>query len=171
MLICIISIAFLIASCVAQNLSTVLSAYPYLSNFTAVLTKHPLVEQRIITAGGATLFAPFDGARGLNYVLQLVNNNSTKTPGLFEALLSYHAIHGVFLAAAIPNNTFAETFVEGSSAANFSLVTGGQRLHIVKEENHVSLLSAFDNKVSVTLTVSATYLSSKARILIYSPEY
>jgi hypothetical protein len=152
--ICILSVAILVASCLAQNLSTVLLSYPHLSNFTTILNKYPFVEGNISVAGGATLFVPFNGARGLKYLLQLVNSNTTTTPGLFDQSLLYHAIRGVMPVAAIPNNTFAQTFVEEKLAPNFSLVTGGQRLHMMKDGNHVSLLSAFKNKVNVTYTVS-----------------
>jgi hypothetical protein len=163
MRICILSVTFLIGGCLAQNLSTVLLSYPYLSNFTALLTKYPIVEETINATGGATLFAPFDGSRGLRYLLQLVNSNTTKTPGLFEQSLLYHAVRGVIPAAAFSNSTFAETLVEETLASNFSLVTGGQRLHIVKKGDQVSLLSAFNNKVNVTYTVSLAPLVSKPR--------
>jgi hypothetical protein len=152
--ICILSAVSLVTGCLAQNLSTVLLSYPYLSNFTAILSKYPLVEGNISAAGGATLFAPFDGARGLKYLLQLARSNITTTPGLFQQSLLYHAVRGVVPAAAISNNTFAETLVGGGLASNFSLVTGGQRLHIVRKGDRISLLSAFNNRANVTYTVS-----------------
>jgi hypothetical protein len=148
-------IAMLATSSAGQTLLAVVSANHNLSSFATILAQYPIIGEHIGMAGGVTFFAPQNGARGLKELLELVNGpSSARTPMLVEWSLSYHVIHGVVPAAAIPDNTFAESYVEDKIAKAFTQRTGGQRIHIVKENRKISLYSAFNSRVNVTATVS-----------------
>jgi hypothetical protein len=140
----------------APTLSEVVSADSKLSDFAAILKKYPLISEHIGMAGAVTFFVPTNGARGLKDLLQFVNGpEAAKAPfGTVEFLLSYHVIHGVVPVASIPDgDTFAESYVEDKFAKAVSLVTGGQRVHIVKYGGKVSLVSGLDSPINVTQTV------------------
>jgi hypothetical protein len=144
----------------ADSLTAVVSAIPHLSNFATILAKNRVIEEHIDMAGGVTFFAPQNGARGLKELLELINGPSSALPPmLVEWSLSYHVIHGIVPAAAIPDNMFAESYVEEKFAKAFTQRTGGQRVHIVKENGKVSLYSAFNSMVNVTATVSLVFHS------------
>jgi hypothetical protein len=139
----------------APTLETVVSADPKLSDFATILRKYPLISEHIGMAGAVTFFVPADGARGLKELLKLASEpETTRTPGLVEWTLSYHVIHGIVPAASIPKgSSFAESYVEDRIAKAFSLVTGGQRLHIVNEGGKVSLNSGLESPINVTRSV------------------
>jgi hypothetical protein len=152
------TIATLVAGSFAQKapaLTTVVSANPRLSDFAGILTKYPLISEHIGMAGAVTFFIPLNGARGLKELLQIVNGpDANRAPGFVEWTLSYHVIHGIVPAAIIPKgSSFAESYVDDRFATSFSLVSGGQRLHILNDGSKISLDSGLEPSINVTQSV------------------
>jgi hypothetical protein len=152
----------------AQGLLSVLGAHS-LANFTSVVNTFPsLVGEFVLAGQDVTIFAPADGAVGMQNLLK-----SAKGPGrltdsvlryrefvLFQTLLvqsnltmnSLDVLKGAFPVSSIPNISFVDTLLN----TNASRVTGGQRLQITKNATGtVILTSGLGATAQVTKSVGA----------------
>jgi len=130
----IASAAFFAAGTQAQTLASALSAHS-LVNFTSVVNTFPALVGEFVLAGqDVTIFAPADGAVGMQGLLR-----SAKGPGrLTDSILRYHVLRGPLTASGIQNSGFVETLLTG----NASGTTGGQRLQITKNSAGTVLLTS-----------------------------
>lgn len=67
--------------------------------------------------------------------------------GVVEWTLTYHIINGMLPAEKIPANSIPKTFVHSAAFAN---VSGGQKLHVIKDGGNVIVYSAIGNNATVT---------------------
>jgi hypothetical protein len=138
------SLALFLAGCNAQSLSSVLAGAKDLSDLKTVLGKYPAIVNTLASAKGITILAPIDGSDGMDRLVSSVEGAlapivARTSPGLIESTLTYHVLKGVFPASAIPANAFVETLLTN---ANYSSVTGGQRVQVSKKNGKVTVTGA-----------------------------
>jgi len=130
----IASAAFFAVGTQAQALASALGAHS-LVNFTSVVNAFPALVGEFVLAGqDVTIFAPADGAVGIQGLLR-----SAKGPGrLTDSILRYHVLKGALTASTIRNSGIVETLLTG----NTSPITGGQRLQITKNDAGTVILTS-----------------------------
>jgi len=149
----------LAASTSAQSLKDTLASNPQLSELSSVWSKYSSLFGHVSMAGrnAVTVLAPINGARGMKELLAHVDGPEATearakkaASGIVEWTLTYHVINGMLPSDKIPVNSFPKTFVHSAAFAN---VSGGQRLHITKEDSKVTVYSAVGNNATVTRAV------------------
>jgi uncharacterized surface protein with fasciclin (FAS1) repeats len=145
-----LAVAALVSAASAQNmnmnLTALLANITELSNLTALIQAQPQLLQSLSQANNITILAPSNAA------LAKLGNASLSNAAAIPALLSYHVVNGTF-----PSSAFTSTPVFAATSLmdpNFSNVTGGQRVEIVKRGNDVMVMSGLKNMSKVTQAVS-----------------
>jgi len=133
------TIALVLGAASAQSLPSVLASAKGIDDIKGVLSDYPAIVQTLAAAKDITIFLPRDGARGMS-TLERYNDSPVlkrSAPGLVEATLTYHVVKGVFPAASVPASAFVETLLTN---ANYSSVTGGQKLQVTKTDGKVAVI-------------------------------
>ena len=144
-------VAALLSVASAQNLTSVLTSSPDLSNLTSYLQLFPAVLSYLSQAQDITILAPTNAA--FNKLLSspagavLKSNDSTA----IQAVLTYHVINGTYPASAIGSTpAFVPTLLVDPKFTN---VTGGQRVSVVKAGGTVNVTSGLKAISTVTKAV------------------
>lgn len=138
-----------------QNLTTVLTSAPNLSNLTSIVSSMPMLLDALVNANNITILAPSDAA-----FMELMNSpmgSALNDTGLVTALLQYHVLQGVIMAKDITATpAFVPTLLSNTSYAN---VTGGQVVEgVLKGEDVVFYSGAMMNS-SVEQAVCTPFLN------------
>jgi hypothetical protein len=143
----------------AQSLQTVLASTPNLSELSSIWAKYSSLFGHVVMAGrdAVTVLAPINGAKGMKDLLTYVDGPEATearakqtASGLVEWTLTYHVINGMLPAEAIPANSFPKTFVHSPAFTN---VSNGQKLHVTRSGENVTIFSAIGNNATVTKAV------------------
>ena len=121
--------------CFAQNATDILSLFPELSDFSALVNSYPRFLAKLQAANNFTLLVPNNTALSQWRAGQIFSfeNSENNTQDYIEETLSYHLLNGTYPTADFGKQPqFIST---GLSNESWSLVTGGQRVEAVKTEN------------------------------------
>jgi uncharacterized surface protein with fasciclin (FAS1) repeats len=125
-----------------MNLTALLANTSDLSTLNTLIQAQPQLLQGLSQANNITILAPSNDA------FAKLGNASLSNTAVIPALLSYHVINGTFPSSAFTNTpVFAATSL---TDPNYSNVTGGQRVEIVKSGNDVNVISGLKNISKVT---------------------
>lgn len=136
----------------AQNLTSVLTSDPQLSNLTTYVQQFPALLQQLSQATNITILAPSNEA--FNKLISspagaAIQANFTAA---IQALLTYHVLNGTYPASSIGSTpAFVPSLLND---ARFSNVTGGQRVEATKQGNVVTFTSGLKAMSNVTRAVS-----------------
>ncbi|KIW98519.1 uncharacterized protein Z519_00180 [Cladophialophora bantiana CBS 173.52] len=140
-----LTISTLAGVAVAQDLTTLLTSTPELSNLTSYLGLFPELTATLASLQNITLLAPNNNAftKLLNSPAgaALVQNDTT----MIQALFTYHVLNGTY--ADFGDRQFVPTLLQ---PPQFTNVTGGQVVEAVTNENRVSLVSGLLSNASVS---------------------
>ncbi|KAI0017816.1 FAS1 domain-containing protein [Xylariomycetidae sp. FL0641] len=131
----------------AQSLTDALgSQNASLSTLYALLSQNRQLLDTLNNLQNATFLAPNNDALD-----PLVNNqgfsSQLASPGYLEALLSYHTLNGSYRVSDFGNSSmFIPTML---TSANYTNVTGGQRLEAKRIDDHVTFFDAFLQNASI----------------------
>ncbi|KAI3398581.1 hypothetical protein diail_8928 [Diaporthe ilicicola] len=133
------------AGVTAEPLANVLAANNNtLSTLNSILATMPQFTQALTTASNITVLAPSNDAfnQAMKAMPMLTSNMAMVT-----ALLQYHVMPGVRMSTA-----FTETpqFVSTLMGMPFAMVTGNQKVELVKMNNMAMIFSGFKQMSSVT---------------------
>ena len=145
-------LAALAVTASAQNLTSVLTANPNLSNLTTYVSLFPAVLSTLSTAKNITILAPSNAAFAAFLKSSAGTALSANNTAAIQALLTYHVLNGTFYASNV-NSTpkFIPTLLTNQTYAN---VTGGQRVEALTEGTNVTIFSGLLQNSSVTQAVS-----------------
>ncbi len=128
-----------------MNLTALLANTSDLSTLNSLVQAQPQLLQGLSQANNITILAPSNDA------FAKLGNASLSNTAVIPALLSYHVINGTFPSSAFTNTpVFAATSLMDP---NYSNVTGGQRVEIVKSGNDVNVISGLKAMSKVTKAV------------------
>ena len=132
----------------AQNLTSVLSGTPELSNLTALITSVPSLVTALSNATNITVLAPSNDAitAFLSSNDGMANANNT---AFISALLQYHILQGTIPSSAI-TNTPAFPHGLADETTGFVNVTGGQVVEAVTVGGNVVIYSGLLQNSTVT---------------------
>jgi len=135
----------------AQQLTALLSDTAALSTLNSLVGKYPAIAEVLTTTPNLTIFAPSNAA--FNATLSgAAGARIASNDALVQAILQYHVIGSNIPAAAVPEaGTFAPTLLTN---ANYSLVSGGQRVKAQRAGSAVTLTSGGGAIANVTQAVS-----------------
>ncbi|KAG8167290.1 hypothetical protein KVR01_002979 [Diaporthe batatas] len=141
----VLSTAIAAGVATAEPLANVLAANNNtLSTLNSILAGMPQFTQALTTISNITILAPSNDAfeKAMKAMPGLTNDMNMVT-----ALLQYHVMSGVMMSTA-----FTETpkFVSTFMGMPFSMVTGNQKVELVKMENMAMIFSGFKQMSSVT---------------------
>ena len=132
----------------AQNLTSVLSGTPDLSNLTALIGTVPSLLTTLSNATNITVLAPSNDAISAFLSSDGGSANLNNTD-IISALLQYHILQGTIPASAITNiPTFPHTLLDASTG--FANVTGGQVVEAVTVGGSVVIYSGLLQNSTVT---------------------
>ena len=151
-----LSVAAFLSVASAQNLTSVLTSSPDLSNLTSYLQLFPALLSQLSQTQNITILAPTNAA--FNKLLSssagvvLKSNDSAA----IQAVLTYHVLSGIYPASAIGSTpAFVPTLLVDPKYTN---ITGGQRVSVVKAEGNVNVASGL--KAISTVTKAVRVLTS-----------
>lgn len=141
----VLSTAIAVGVATAEPLANVLAANNNtLSTLNSILAGMPQFTQALTTISNVTILAPSNDAfaQAMKAMPGLTNDMNMVT-----ALLQYHVMSGVMMSTA-----FTETphFVSTFMGMPFSMVTGNQKVELVKMDNMAMIFSGFKQMSSVT---------------------
>ncbi|KAI9787939.1 MAG: hypothetical protein M1816_007339 [Peltula sp. TS41687] len=141
-------VALLSVAVSAQNLTSVLTSDPQLSNLTSYVQLFPDLLQQLAQATNITILAPSNEA--FNKLMSssagaAIQANDTAA---IQALLSYHVLSGIYPASSIGSTpAFVPSLLNNP---RFSSVTGGQKVEAVKKGDTVTFTSGLRMTSNVT---------------------
>ncbi|TID26831.1 FAS1 domain-containing protein [Venturia nashicola] len=135
------------ASAQGQGLAAILAATQETSQLAALVATLPDVAGQLAGLNNITLLAPSNSA-----VATLLNSSAgaglSSNPSLLQAVLTYHVLTGEYPASAVPTSAaFVPTALNNPQ---YSHVTGGQRLEVVRSGDTVTFTSGLLANSSVT---------------------
>ena len=120
--------------CFAQNATVILASFPEISDFSALVNSYPRILAKLQAANNFTLLVPNKTALAQWRANQVfaIENAENMTQDYTEETLSYHFLNGAYPTADFGiEPQFIST---GLSNQTWDLVTGGQRVEVVKNE-------------------------------------
>lgn len=150
----LLSLASLLSVVVsAQNLTSVLTSDPQLSNLTTYVQLFPAVLQQLSQATNITILAPSNEAFSNLLSSPAGTALQANDTAAIQALLTYHVLNGTYPASSISNTP---AFVPSTlNDPGFSNVTGGQRVEALKQGDAVTFTSGLMMMSNVTKAVSS----------------
>ena len=145
----LLSLTVLAATVSAQNLTSVLSSNPDLSNVTSYLSLFPTLQTALDKGSNITVLAPSNEA-----FIAYANSRagSINDTAAVEALLTYHVLNGTYKSDQfISTAEFFPTLLTDPKYAN---VTGGQRVEAIIEGQNVTFYSGLLQNSTLVRTVS-----------------
>jgi uncharacterized surface protein with fasciclin (FAS1) repeats len=146
-----LAVSALAAGAVAQDLTTLLSSQPSLSNLTTYLGLFPNLVQTLSSLTNITLLAPNNAAFS-----KLLNSSAgaallSNDTSAIQALFTYHVLNGSYSNfSSMP--AFVPTLLTPGMYAN---VTGGQRVEALSSGNSTSFISgALMNSTSTGMAMN-----------------